>query len=495
MTELIVQQNWFVWMTLLPLGGAVAAFLAPRQARWIGLTTALLLPFCALAAIAAAVLTDAQSLTAGNWPIPLGIELRTDGLALVMLAVTALVGFIISCYALGYFPARGHHQSRARYFWPLWLFLWGGCNALFVSGDLFNLYVTLELVTLASVALIALEGGKAALAAALRYLFIGLLGSLAYLLGVGILYGAYATVDITLLGEMLSDTRLNHAAMSLMVGGLVLKSALFPLHFWLPQAHAMAPAPVSAVLSALVIKAAYVILLRLWFEVFPALDTLAVGHLLGLLGCVAIIWGSLMALRQERLKLLIAYSTVAQIGYLFLVFPLARAETMAGAWVGGVLLMMAHACGKAAMFLMAGTIHHTAGSDRISRLAGAGGPIGVQVVVFTLAAATIIGLPPSGGFFAKWLFINAALTTGQWWYLPIILSGTLLAAAYIARVLGWAFLDVKRSSYPAVPWVMKWPPLVLSVIALLFGLIAYEPVQIALIGSPVSTPVLVEFGP
>ncbi len=495
MTELIVQQQWFLWMTLLPLGAAVAAFLAPRQAHWIGLVTALLLPLCALAAIAAATLSETQTITAGNWPTPLGIALRSDGLALVMLAVTALVGFIISCYALGYFPVRGHHQSRARYFWPLWLFLWGGCNALFISGDLFNLYVTLELVTLASVALIALEGGKAALAAALRYLFISLLGSLAYLLGVGILYGTYATVDIILLGDMLAATRLNHAAMSLMIAGLVLKSALFPLHFWLPQAHTMAPAPVSAVLSALVVKCAYVILLRLWFEVFPALDTIAIGHLLGLLGSIAIIWGSLMALRQERLKLLIAYSTVAQIGYLFLVFPLAHTETMASAWIGGVLLMMAHACGKAAMFMVAGTIHHTAGSDRISRLAGAGGPIGVLVVVFTLAAGTIIGLPPSGGFFAKWLFINAALVSGQWWYLPIILSGTLLAAAYIARVLGWAFLDVKRSSYPVIPWMMKWPPLVLSIIALLFGLIAYEPVQLALSGAPVSSPVLVEFGP
>jgi len=495
LTELIVHQHWFLWMTLLPLGAAVATFLAPRQARWIGFTTALLLLLCALLAIAAAIISKAQTITAGNWSTPLGIELRTDGLALVMLAITALVGFIISCYALSYFPARGHHQSRTHYFWPLWLFLWGGCNALFISADLFNLYVTLELVTLASVALIALEGGKAALAAALRYLFIGLLGSLAYLLGVGILYATYATVDIALLGDMLSATRLNHAAMSLMVAGLVLKSALFPLHFWLPQAHAKAPAPVSAVLSALVIKCAYVILLRLWFEVFPALETIAVGHLLGLLGSLAIIWGSLMALRQERLKLLIAYSTVAQIGYLFLVFPLARSQTMAAAWVAGVLMMMAHACGKAAMFMVAGTIHHTAGSDRISRLAGAGGPIGVLVVVFTLAATTIIGLPPSGGFFAKWLFINAALVTGQWWYLPIILSGTLLAGAYIARVLGWAFLDVKRSSYPVIPWVMKWPPLVLSVIALLFGLIAFEPVQIALIGAPVSTGVLVELRP
>ena len=495
MTEMFLAQHWFFWMTLIPLGAAVLTFLAPQQARWIGPATALILPFLALAGIAATLMTQAQPITGGGWPTPLGIELRRDGLALVMLAVTALVGFIISCYALSYFPARDHHHSRTRYFWPLWLFLWGGCNALFISGDLFNLYVTLELVTLASVTLIALQGGSAALTAALRYLFIGLFGSLAYLLGVGIFYGAYATVDLTLLGQTLSGSRLDHAAMALMVAGLALKSALFPLHFWLPQAHAMAPAPVSAVLSALVIKCSYVILFRLWFEVFVPLDTVAVGHLLGLLGSVAIIWGSLLALRQERLKLLIAYSTVAQIGYLFLVFPLARSETMATAWVGGVLLMMAHACGKAAMFMVAGTIHHTAGSDRITRLAGAGGPIGVLVVVFTLAATTIIGLPPSGGFLSKWLFINAALVTGQWWYLPIILSGTLLAAAYVAKVLGWAFLDVKRSSYPVIPWVMKWPPLVLSLIALLFGLIAYEPVQIALLGAPVSGPILMEMGP
>ncbi|MFO7766056.1 MAG: proton-conducting transporter membrane subunit [Pelovirga sp.] len=495
MTDLLVSQHWFFWMTLIPLGAAVAAFLIPAQARWIGLATALVLPFFALAGIAATLITEGQPITGGGWPTPLGIELRRDGLALVMLAITALVGLIISCYAIGYFPARGHHHSRTRYFWPLWLFLWGGCNALFISADLFNLYVTLELVTLASVTLIALEGGKAALTAALRYLFIGLFGSLAYLLGVAVFYGAYATVDLTLLGEMLTGSRLDHAAMALMIAGLVLKSALFPLHFWLPQAHAMAPAPVSAVLSALVIKAAYIVLLRLWFEVFPSLDTIAVGHLLGLLGTVAIVFGSLLALRQERLKLLIAYSTVAQIGYLFLVFPLARNDTMATAWVGGVLLMMSHACGKAAMFMVAGTIHHTAGSDRISRLAGAGGPIGVLVVVFTLAATTIIGLPPSGGFFSKWLFINAALVTGQWWYLPVILSGTLLAAAYIARVLGWAFLDVKRSSYPVIPWVMKWPPLVLALIALVFGLIAYEPVQIALLGAPVSGPLLIGVRP
>ncbi|MFO7576362.1 MAG: proton-conducting transporter membrane subunit, partial [Pelovirga sp.] len=311
MTDVVLARHWLVWLTLIPLGAAALAFVIPRRAHRIGFAVALLLPVCAVFAVFQGLLRPSAPITAGHWPVPLGIMLRHDGLALVMLLVTALVGLVISTYALGYFPVRRHEQSRSRYFWPLWLFLWGGCNALFISADLFNLYVTLELVTLASVALIALEGGSAALHAALRYLFIGIIGSLAYLLGVAFLYGAYATLDLTLLGAALAGSRLDHVAMALIVTGLILKSALFPLHFWLPQAHAMAPAPVSALLSALVVKAAYIILLRLWFEVFPALDLVRVGHLLGALGSVAIVWGSLMALRQERLKLLIAYSTVA----------------------------------------------------------------------------------------------------------------------------------------------------------------------------------------
>ncbi len=492
MTDAILQQPWFLWLTLIPLGAAILAFVLPRQAHLVGFATALILPFCALLAVRQGTLPHQLFLNAGGWDAPLGIALRNDGLALVMLAVTAGVGFIISCYATAYFSARRHKPDRPHYFWPLWLFLWGGCNALFISGDLFNLYVTLELVTLASVALIALEGGNKALNAALRYLFIGLIGSLAYLLGVAILYGTYATVDLGLLGDALTNTRLNHVAMALMVSGLILKSALFPMHFWLPQAHAMAPAPVSALLSALIVKTTFIVLLRLWFMVFPALDLVVTGQILGLLGSGAIIWGSLMALRQERLKLLIAYSTVAQIGYLFLVFPLARGDAAAAAWTGCVLLILAHACGKAAMFLVAGTIHHTAGHDRISQLAGAGGPVGVLVVVFALAAVTIIGLPPSGGFFAKWLLLSAALATGQWFYLLVILGGSLLSAAYIVRVLSWAFLDVKRSHYPVIPWVMKWPPLLLAVISLLFGLIAHQPLQLALIDAPVAGRVMLE---
>lgn len=491
----LVAQPWCVWAILLPLGAACLAFLLPRQAVRLGLVSAAVMPLLVAGAVLQVHVLGSVEHVVGGWPAPLGIGLRSDGLAVALLAVTAVVGLVCSLYARGYFPPAASGDSKTRYFWPLWLFLWGGCNALFVSRDLFNLYVTLEMVTLAAVALVTLAGGTVALTAAMRYLLSGLLGSLAYLLGVALLYGAHGTVDMALLGQLVSDGGLSRAALALMVSGLLLKTALFPLHFWLPPAHATAPAPVSALLSALVVKTSYVILLRLWFEVFPAVTTIGMGHLLGGLGAAAILWGSFMALCQERLKLLVAYSTVAQIGYLFLVFPLAHGEAAATAWAGAVFFVLAHACGKAAMFLMAGTIHQTAGHDRITQLAGAGGPLGVQVVIFALAAVTIIGLPPSGGFIAKWMLFNAAIITGQWWYLLVMAVGSLLACAYVVRVLTWAFLSVDRSVNPNMSWVMKWPPLALSLVALLLGLAAYEPVLLSLTAAPVAGVLLPGVGP
>ncbi|WP_429886529.1 complex I subunit 5 family protein [Geoalkalibacter halelectricus] len=491
----LLDQPWSLWAIILPLAAALGAFLAPRQAPRIGMAAALAIFATVLGAILQVHGRGPQFHALGGWEAPLGIALRTDGLSLMLLAATALVGLVVSWYALGYFSGTVHGAEKREYFWPLWLFLWGACNALAVSGDLFNLYVTLELVTLASVALTALGGGAAALSAAMRYLLSGLVGSLCYLLGVALIYGAHGTVDLALLAQLVSDDGLSRAALALMVTGLLLKTALFPLHFWLPLAHSMAPAPVSALLSALVVKTSYLILLRLWFEVFPTVVTPGMGQLLGILGAGAILWGSFMALRQERLKLLVAYSTVAQLGYLFLVFPLAQGEALTGAWTGVVFFVLAHACGKAAMFLVAGTIYHTAGHDRIAYLAGAGGPLGVQVVVFALAAVTIIGLPPSGGFMAKWLLLNAAIAGGQWWYLVVMALGSLLAGAYVLRVLSWAFLDVRRTFYPTLPWTLRWPPLALSLVALLLGLLAFVPVHLVLTDAPVSAAVRLEVRP
>jgi formate hydrogenlyase subunit 3/multisubunit Na+/H+ antiporter MnhD subunit len=222
--------------------------------------------------------------------------------------------------------------------------------------------------------------------------------------------------------------------MATMFAGLMLKTALFPLHFWLPGAHGAAPAPVSAVLSGLVIKASFYVLVRLWLQLFPA-PLSGPDQLLGLLGSAAVLWGSIQALRQERLKMLLAYSTVAQIGYLFLVFPLSGTIAAQTAWLGGLMFIASHALAKSSLFLCAGNILHHYGHDRVHKLGEVARGEPVTLFAFGLAGISLIGLPPSGGFSAKWLLIQAALASGQWWWVLVIVGGGFFAAVYVFRVL------------------------------------------------------------
>jgi len=243
------------------------------------------------------------------------------------------------------------------------------------------LNVTLELLGLAAVGLVAIAGGRQPVTAAMRYLLATLLGSGAYLLGVALIYGTYASVSLAVLAPLVSagaPLAVTLAA-ALMLLGLMLKTALFPFHFWLPPAHGGAPAPVSALLSALVIKATLYLVLRLWLELFAPLTTVAAAQLLGILGAAAILWGSLLALTQSRLKMLVAYSTVAQVGYLFLLFPLATLVPPGvadSAVQGGVMQAVAHGLAKAAMFAAAGSMIVATGRDDISRLGGVGAAAG-----------------------------------------------------------------------------------------------------------------------
>lgn len=467
---------WGVMAILLPLVGAVVCFLWPRRAVPLGLGTALGVAVCVAGLGRQVVEQGAQRYALGGWGAPLGIDLYADGLSLLMLMVTATVGLGVSVYSKGYFE-----RNQAAVFWPLWLFLWAALNALFLSADIFNLYVTLELLGLSAVALVALAGSADALTGAMRYLLVGLLGSLAYLLGVALLYHGFGSVDIAILAQRAEPSPVLWAAVGLMSAGLLLKTALFPLHFWLPPAHASAPAPVSALLSALVVKASFYILLRLWLEVFPGTGSALGQLLLGLLGAGAVLWGGVQALRQTRLKLLIAYSTVAQLGYLFLAFPLA----VNTAWKGSLYLLLSHALAKAAMFLAAGNILQFGGHDRIADLDRVAQRLPLTVTAFGLAGVSIMGLPPSGGFIAKWLLLEAAIGSGQWWWGIILILGGLLAAAYVFKVIGHAFTQAEVSHEArAVPAAMEWAALTLALAAILLGLFAPWPLALMEIGLP-----------
>ena len=250
-------------------------------------------------------------------------------------------------------------------------------------------------------------------------------------------------------------------AAALMTVGLLAKTALFPLHLWLPPAHAGAPAAASAVLSALVVKGSFFIVVRLWFDVMPALPGLAAAQLLAALGAAAIVFGSVVALRQQRLKLLIAYSTLAQIGYLFLMFPLAFSAASAqlesgGALAGGLLQTISHATAKAAMFLSAGLIYAALGHDRIAGLAGIGRALPMSVIAFALAGVALIGVPPSGAYLAKELLLQAASGTGQWWWAVAIQAGGILTSSYVVLVLAHALAPADRTGHAARAGSRAW---------------------------------------
>src|SRR5271167_4954271 len=372
----------------------------------------------------------------GGWDPPLGVAFRADGLSAAMILTAALLICGIGLFARTQFPSPQEVETRAPLvFWTLLLAVWGALNAVFIGGDLFNLYVALELLTFAAVPLVCLDGRPETLAAALRYLMFALFGALFYLLGVALLYGAYGTLDIALLSSRIRSEPAVWLAAGLMTAGLLAKTALFPLHLWLPPAHANAPAAASAVLSGLVVKGSFFLIVRLWFDVLPALPGAVPGAILAALGSAAILSGSVLALRQERLKLLIAYSTVAQLGYLFLMFPLAAGPWAADAFSGGVMQALSHAFAKAAMFLSAGLIAESLGHDRIAGLGGAGRAMPVTFFALGLGGLSLVGLPPSGGFAAKWLLMKASIEAGQWLWAVVMAAGGLLAGGYLYRVL------------------------------------------------------------
>ena len=464
-----------VWLILLPLAWATGAFLVPARGAWLalgGTAVQLWLAFQLAAKVGAG---DTATHAVGGWGAPLGIDLTADGLTALLLILTQFVALPLFVYARAYFA------EKSPAFWALAGFLLAGMNALFLSADLFNIYVTLELVGLAAVGLVAMGGGAQQLAAALRYLFATLVGSGLYLLGVALIYGVYGTVAIETLTPLVTADmpRAVWFAAGLMLVGLMIKTALFPFHYWLPPAHGGAPAPVSALLSALVVKASFYLILRLWLGPFaPLVDVVA--WLPALLGSAAILWGSWQAIRAVRLKMLVAWSTVAQLGYLFLIFPLLGGDQLA--LHAGGMQVVAHGLAKAAMFAAVGVLIQVTGRDTVAEVAGVAARLPVTLFAFALAGVTLMGLPPSGGFLAKWLLIDAALVRGRWDMVVVILAGGLLAAVYVFRVLRQAFLlapsgERRRVERRPVA-TLEWTAFALAAASVLVGLRGMEIVRL-----------------
>ncbi len=463
-----------------PLFGAIAAFVLPRAASVIGLV-AVLATCSAVAWLAREVMAEGSMTVAlGGWAPPLGIALRADGLSVAMLAMTGAVGLLVS---LGALDALRDARQR-QYFWPLWLLLLTGMNGVYLSTDIFNLYVMIEVIALAAVGLTVLSGTRAAVQAGLEYMYASILGALLFLLGVGFVYLEAGRLDFAGLIAAEPSAGLS-AALALMVVGLLLKTALFPLHFWLPAAHANATAPASALLSGLVVKAALYIFLRLT-TYMPLPDEIVIT-LIGALGAGAVLWGGVQALRAERLKMLVAWSTVVQIGLIFIAFARAGQVGLSESWKAAALLILAHGVAKAGMFLAAGRIRTEVGHDIIADLDRSAIRPTLAQFTFALAAISLIGLPPSLGFIGKWSLMEGAMAAGYWHWVVVTMIGTLMSVAYFSRVFagflrfdrmkgelaehkGWAIADVA--------------PLTLAFAAITLGLMAAPILSFIELGYP-----------
>ena len=516
-------------LVLLPLFAAAVAALVPGPARrYVGLAAAVGCTGLSFTVISAVGAGEVIELSLGGYEAPLGITLRADGFSALFLLLTTAVGGLVTLFAAVFPESTGRRLTSAAgegnlrwrsahpAFWPLWLGCWSGLNAVFLAGDLFNTYVGLELVGLTAVGLVAL-GRTDAWRAALRYLFVAVLGSLLFLIAVGLVVSVTGTLDIGQSARVIALRPESHTvvivALILLTVGLALKVALVPLHGWLIPAHAGSPTAVSPLLSALVIKASLFVLLRCWlWLVAPGLsanvgdpDAVAspavsaalewVAWVLAGLGVASIFVGSVMAFRQTRLKPLVAYSTVAQVGYWFLFFPilvgpdsgrleelpvtaLAEDVVIAGALGGTLGLAIGHGVAKASLFLAAGYLKEIYGTDELEKLRGVGQGHPGLVLAMGMSAVGLAGLPVSLSFSGKWQLSTSAFASGQYWIVGVVVAATLLSAAYLLKMMAPLLLEAEDDGHlvglperrqSSLPPIAVLPPLALGMLTVLLG--------------------------
>lgn len=407
--------------------------------------------------------------------------LRLSGLSALMLLITQWTAAAVAVYTPGYLRLTYPHIS-IRWVWPLMGVLVSALSLIWLASDLLTLYAALEIMGLAAVGMLLLSGKSDALQAGMRYLLLALVGSLAFLLGVALLLSKWGELNLAALADIVEPEPITWVAAALMGAGLALKAALFPLHGWLTPVHENAWTPVSALHAALVIKASLYILIMLWSILLP--ETMVAPRFVAWLGMLAIVWGGLVAWRAESLKTLIAFSTVGQLGYLMVAFPLLLGPDipplpLAHAWDGFWLHLMGHALAKAAMFMAAGNLIIAIGESSLKALAGTSRRLPLSLLIFGIAAVTLMGLPPSAGFTAKWLLLQSMVLTQQWVSVAALLAGTLLTAAYVFRVFRYSFDETApRHEYQPLAPGMDLIALCLAVAALALGLLAHMPLAL-----------------
>jgi proton-translocating NADH-quinone oxidoreductase chain N len=387
----------------------------------------------------------------GGFPPPFCINLYAGPVGVMFAGLIALAGLGIAIYAMVYIkkgPVERYHL--------LYLLLLVGATGVVLTGDIFNLFVFFEILCISSYALVAYLGDRNGLEASVKYLIQGAVGSGLLLMGIGLVYGQFGTLNMADIASRMGS--INQVSLfvplALMVSGLGVEAAIFPLNAWLPDAHSSAPSSISAILSGIAIEVGLYAVVRIIFTVFGAGSILM---FMVFLGALTLLVGEMCAFAQSNIKRMLAYSSIGQIG--LIVFAVAMATSYSVA--GGLFQLLTHTLSKALLFLSAGYMIYRSGSMEISSLHGMGKRMPLTSLGFTIGAFSLVGLPPFVGFPSKFLIVRAALARQQSLFtilLGFVLLGTLIEGAYFFRVVQALYFkrgngDTSRSYAPAVALV------------------------------------------
>ena len=453
-----MMENAIAWILLFPLFGAVAAALfgmGNRKVCWpIGV-------LCMTGSFVAGVMTLLQAIDSpdhevsyvfGGWiidsfPRGVGIEFRADLMAALITLIVLGVGLCVAVYAK--LPVEQETPGKEHFFYPLFLLQITGLAGICMTGDAFNLYVLIEVAALTGYGLIAM-GGKRAAAATFNYVILGTIGASLYLLGVGYLYIKTGSLNMVGINEVIASGDAFKESASMQVAfvlvclGILIKMAFFPLHAWLPNAYCHAPTATSCLLAPLVTKVMIYVMIRMVLTVFGkdfSFDPDSIRSVLPWLVVVAIVSAAVMALAQREIKRMLAYLIVAEVGYM-----------VGGVWVfnyygmiGSIFHIISDACMTLCLFLGAGLILQKCKTTHFDGLRGLFSKMPLTMTGFFVGGFSIIGLPPTCGFFSKWYLITGAMVSQRWEYLVALLFSTMVMVVLFFRLIERIHLAVSES--------------------------------------------------
>ncbi|SHE63449.1 multisubunit sodium/proton antiporter, MrpD subunit [Kaistia soli DSM 19436] len=480
-----IDQHLPVIVVLAPLLGAVlVALVRVEIASWpIAVLAALISAAAAFRLVFVVEQLGVVSYRLGGFAPELGIEYRVDAVNVLILLVVTAVSLVTLLYARQSVAAE-IDGGRVPWFYAMMLVAMAGLLGMAITGDAFNAFVFLEISSLSTYTLIALGRDRRALVAAYQYLIVGTIGATFYVIGVGLLYLATGTLNLALIVERLPDVvspRALIAAEAFILVGIALKLALFPLHAWLPNAYGYAPSAATVLLASTATKVAVYLMARFLFGVFGIhveIGPVSVTGVLILLSLAAMFVASLAAVFQRDVKRLLAFSSVAQIGYITLGLALANPAGLTGAF----LHIVNHALMKGAAFMAIGAVLLRCGSSRLDDLAGIGRTMPATAVALTIAGLGLIGVPGTSGFVSKWYLVLGAFDDGKGWLAFMIVASSVIAVLYVGRLLEvvW-FREPGKAALAAseAPLSMLLPTLLLAGLTIFFGIDAEMPARLA----------------